>query len=154
MKTVVSNIIIIVGLLISINYTVQAAYRENYLFDEEINYYFMEVLNLKIGEIELKKDEFKFEKLSINFQIEDRYYQDQIKARFINGWNTSFFLGEFESNQDYLLRFRYKGRNQSYKYEINFNILLIDPIENQIFNSSDILITYKGDDLEYNSFMK
>ncbi len=97
MKTVISKIIIIFGLLCTQNYTVQVAYRENYLCDEEINYYFMEVWNLKIGEIELEKEEFNFEKLSINFQIEDRYYQSQIKARFINGWNTSFFLGEFES---------------------------------------------------------
>ncbi len=98
MKSAISIIIIILVLLSSHNYAAKASYRENYLCDEDINYYFMEIWNLKINEKEIENDEINKNKFTLDFQIEDRYYQDEIRARFINGWNTSFFLGEFESN--------------------------------------------------------
>ncbi len=53
---------------------------------------------------------------------------------FISGWNTSSYIGPFSSKEQFLIDFddRYHLIPNAMSYKITFNILLIDPLQEDI----------------------
>jgi hypothetical protein len=53
-------------------------------------------------------------------------------SKFTSGWNTSVYLGEFDSKYDYLISRRMNLDVDDYAFfELSFNILLIEPTNNK-----------------------
>jgi hypothetical protein len=64
--------------------------------------------------------------------------QDAINInKFTSGWNNSVYLGEFDTNYDHIIH-RLMDFSIDYAFfEINFNILLIEPTINFTLNESN-----------------
>ena len=74
------------------------AYRENYVIDEETNYECIDVWIFDKIEQKISIDYNGESKTELYFEIEDTIQDDLIKQNYINGWNTSVFMGEFDSS--------------------------------------------------------
>ncbi len=90
-----------------------------------------------------------------------RYFQGYItknidkSKEYIIGWNTSAYLGIFDSKLDYLVSFSENWQNMpSYdKIEISFNLLLIEKIINEDIKIEDIWLN-SGNDFMFQNFNK
>ncbi len=68
-------------------------------------------------------------------------------SRFTIGWNTSSYLGQFDSQNDYIFH-RDLGWKQAasldsfYNFEFSFNILIIDQIDNTDISPENFAIDF------------
>ena len=84
---------------------VSSSYRENYIADEQNIYQGLEIWELNIINQESSIDEIGEHQLEVQFQIEDKIFSSN--WTYVNGWNTSSYFGEFDSQKNLLLKFGY-----------------------------------------------
>ncbi len=84
--------------------TVFSSYREHYIADEEINLKYIEFWELDTIKQSSVKNENGRDHIEIQFDIKQRNLANENK--YIHGWNTSSYFGEFDSNKVMLLKFR------------------------------------------------
>ena len=129
---------------------VSSSYRENYIADEQNIYQGLEIWELNIINQESSIDELGEHQLEVQFQIEDKIFSSN--WTYVNGWNTSLYFGEFDSEKNLLLKFGYVQRVQSYIYDLKFNLLLINPKNSNELSLDNLSITYFCQDFDYNIF--
>ncbi len=118
---------------------IKAGYVSNFINDEQNNLNMFSIYNCNSSIQEKTVRICNFDNI-INIE-----FQRETFRNYINGWNTSTYIGEFDSNKDIMIvqSSNFKIFAQSYLFEINFNILLIDPIKDHIITPNNFLVNFK-----------